>query len=122
LIEKDGIVYAEPIAEIIYVRLVEPTDDYKLILTFSNREIKIYDAIALLDKKIYSPLKNKKFFKRAYVSHGTVAWNDRIDIAPENLYNNSIPVKRKSNIKKKVSGKYEIDTTICNGFAEPEEG
>ena len=102
LIEKDGIVYAEPIAEIIYVRLVEPTDDYKLILTFSNREIKVYDAFPLLNKKIYAPLKDKDFFRNAYVSHGAVAWSDRIDIAPETLYKQSKAIKLRNVNKPKM--------------------
>jgi len=37
-------------------------------------------------------LRNPSFFMTAKAECGTVVWNDDIDIAPEHLYDASIPV------------------------------
>ena len=75
------------------VKDVHPNNNYTLLLTFENGEIKLYDASPLLEKKIYSRLKNLTFFLNAKVECGTVVWNDDIDIAPEHLYECSKTIK-----------------------------
>ncbi len=65
---------------------VQPKEDYTLLLTFADGTKKIYNARPLLDKAIYTQLKNLAFFLCAKVECGTVVWNDDIDIAPEHLY------------------------------------
>ncbi len=74
------------------VKEVQPKDDYTLILTFADGAKKVYNARPLLEKAIYSRLKNLAFFLRAKAECGTVVWNDDIDIAPEHLYKYSKPV------------------------------
>ena len=44
---------------------VQPLEDYKLLLTFSDKEKKIKDMKPYLDKGVFVKLKNKKFFKKA---------------------------------------------------------
>lgn len=65
---------------------VEPQENYTLILTFITGEKKLYNALPLLEKNIYKPLKNLSFFMQAKIVGDTVAWNEEIDIAPEHLY------------------------------------
>ena len=65
---------------------VTPKDNYILHLIFENQEEKEFDCKPLLDWKVYEPLKDIEFFKKAHVEYGTVVWNDNIDIAPESLY------------------------------------
>ena len=72
------------------VKDVQPLADYSLLLTFADGSKKTYDAKPLLEKPIYSDLKNQAFFQKAKVSCGTVVWNDDIDIAPEHLYECSV--------------------------------
>ncbi len=60
--------------------------DYKLLITFSTGEEKVYDAKHLLKYKIFEKLKNKDFFSTAKINNGSIAWNDELDIAPEELY------------------------------------
>jgi hypothetical protein len=68
-------------------------EDYKLILTFENGEIKEFDCQTLLNEKPFQALANKAFFRQAKIVYGTVAWNDDLDIAPETLYLDSKPIK-----------------------------
>ncbi|MCD8048476.1 MAG: DUF2442 domain-containing protein [Clostridia bacterium] len=76
------------------VREVQPQNDYTLILTFADGEKKVYNALPLLEKSIYAPLKNRAFFLRAKVSGSSVSWSDDIDIAPEHLYEYSLPIAK----------------------------
>lgn len=69
----------------------EARKNYTLLITFVSGEHRIYDAYPLLEKGIYSKLKDLTFFLGAKASYGTVIWNDDIDIAPEHLYEHSIP-------------------------------
>ena len=87
---KDYIYYADK--SIISVREVRALPDYKLLLTFSNNEQRIYNAAHLLNYEIFAPLKPQNFFMLAKSNGSTVCWNDDLDIAPEELYMNSVPV------------------------------
>ena len=75
------------------VAAVEPRKDYTMLLTFENGERRLYNARPLLDKPLCAALKNVGFFLKAKVAYGTVAWNDDLDIAPEHLYEASIPIQ-----------------------------
>ena len=79
------------------VKEVEPQKDYTLILTFANGERRVYNALPLLKKNIYAPLKNIAFFMDAKVDGDSVIWNDEVDIAPEHLYECSIPADSSAN-------------------------
>jgi len=84
---KDFIVSAD--MPLITVKRVEAQDDYTLLLTFSDGKKKLYNFYPLLKKDIYKPLENIDFFKKAKAVCGSVSWSDDIDIAPEELYDNS---------------------------------
>ena len=72
---------------------VEGRHDYTLLITFTGGARRVYDARPLLDKEIFAPLRSLPFFLRAKAAYGTVIWSDDVDIAPEHLYENSIPVE-----------------------------
>lgn len=74
------------------VKSVQPKPDYTLLLQFADGKEKIFDAMELLDIPIYEELKNPGFFLKARVEGDTVCWSDEIDIAPEYLYEKSVPV------------------------------
>ena len=69
-----------------------PNTDYTLLLTFENGEKRLYDAKPLLDKKLCASLKDPRFFMKAKAEYGTVVWSEDLDIAPEHLYECSVPV------------------------------
>ena len=72
---------------------VKALDDYKIYLKFKNGEEKIYDMTEYIEKiKFFSRLKNKEYFKRIAPRGDTIEWENGEDVAPENLYYNSIPV------------------------------
>ena len=53
------------------VKEVQPKEDYTLLLTFADGAKKVYNARPLLEKVIYSPLKNLAFFLCAKAECGT---------------------------------------------------
>ena len=74
------------------VKAVQPQTNYTLVLTFANGEKRIYNALPLLEKAIYAPLKDLQLFMEAKVAGDSVCWNDEVDIAPEHLYECSVTV------------------------------
>ena len=74
------------------VKEVIPKEDYTLLITFADGGKLVYNALPLLQKPIFAELKNLPFFLNARVSGDTVIWNDDVDIAPEHLYECSVPV------------------------------
>ena len=73
------------------VKEVKPLDEYKLLLTFENGEVKLFDMKPYLNKGIFGELKDISLFKSARVNFDTVEWENEADIDPETLYEDSIP-------------------------------
>ena len=71
---------------------VKPLNDYKLLVTFSNNEIKIFDVKPYLEYKQFSNLKNISIFNTVKISGLSIEWIDGTDICPDELYNNSVTV------------------------------
>ena len=68
---------------------VEATDDYKLLLSFDNKEKRVFDASAILACGRFSELKDLSLFKRVRISFDTVEWDNGLDLDPEYLYRRS---------------------------------
>lgn len=73
------------------VKEVKPLDEYKLLVTFENGEVKLFDMNPYLNKGIFKELKDISLFKSAKVNFDTVEWENEADIDPETLYEDSIP-------------------------------
>jgi uncharacterized protein DUF2442 len=71
---------------------VVPTKDYQLDLEFINGERRRFDMRPLLAIKPWNRISSLNLFERARVVYGTVVWPGEIDIAPETLYDDSIPL------------------------------
>ena len=75
-----------------------PREDFTLLITFSAGEIRVYDMKPLLADvheswDVFMPLKDIEFFMSARSNGLTVIWgNGEVDIAPEELYENSTPL------------------------------
>lgn len=81
---------------------VIPTNNYELILQYSNGEVKVYDVKPLLNKGVFQLLKDKQIFKTVRTTNEAIEWPNvinklgycsEIDIAPESLYKDSIPIE-----------------------------
>ena len=78
------------------VKAVHYDEPYKLIVTFSNDEIRIFDLASYLQYPVYLPLQDTAFCKKAKVVLGTVVWNETIDFDPDTLYLESKPLLEKT--------------------------
>jgi hypothetical protein len=75
------------------VTAVEVCPEFLLDLEFENGERRRFDMSPYLHYPIFRRLENPGFFSLARAEHGTVVWPGNIDIAPETLYELSVPVE-----------------------------
>ena len=77
-----------------YPTLMEaiPFDDYRISLTYSNNEQRVYDFTLNLDHKFYNSLSDLKLFKSVKVVDGELIWITGQDFRPNTLYEQSVPV------------------------------
>jgi len=75
------------------VKNVLPQDNYLLLLTFENGEIRQFDMKPYLNTGIFSELKEVTLFKTVRKSFDTIEWENQADLDPEILYKESIEVK-----------------------------
>ena len=68
-------------------------DDFLLDLEFENGERRRFNMKPLLEVKPWNRLVEVREFRRVRVDYGTVVWPREIDIAPETLYDDSIPLQ-----------------------------
>jgi hypothetical protein len=71
---------------------VLPRDDFTLELWFDTGDHRLFDARPYLDRGVFVQLQDVSTFKQAHVAFDTVCWPGNIDIAPETLFDRSVPV------------------------------
>jgi len=74
------------------VTKVHPRPDFQIELEFSTGEARLFDVRPYLDKGVFTRLKDISLFQQAYVAFDTVCWPGNLDIAPETLYDASVPL------------------------------
>jgi len=67
-------------------------DDFHLVLTFNTGETRLFDARPYLNRGVFIRLQELELFKQAHVAADTVCWPGDLDIAPETLYDRSVPI------------------------------
>ncbi len=78
-------------------------DNYLIYLKYATNEEKIYDMKKLINEnKFYDQLKDKKYFKDLKTRGDSIEWKNGEDVAPENLYYNSIELKEFQGIIKEL--------------------
>ncbi|MFZ1538769.1 MAG: DUF2442 domain-containing protein [Chromatiaceae bacterium] len=75
----------------IQVASVEALSNYRLGLTFNTGERRCFDMRPYLRYPVFRRLEQPAFFGLARIDYGTVTWPGEIDIAPETLYECSVP-------------------------------
>lgn len=71
---------------------VQPQPGFKLDLEFQNGERRQFDVRPLLSMKPWNRIASPALFNLVRVEYGTVVWPDDVDIAPETLYDQSVPL------------------------------
>jgi hypothetical protein len=71
---------------------VMPRDDFFLELWFNTGDHRLFDARPYLNRGVFTKLQDITLFKQAFVALDTVCWPGELDIAPETLYDLSIPI------------------------------
>ena len=69
-----------------------PKNNFSLEIEFNTCEKRLFDARPYLTKGIFQRLQDERLFMQAYVALDTVCWPGDLDIAPETLYDRSIPI------------------------------
>lgn len=72
---------------------VKPIEQYKLLITFDNKEQRVFDIAPYLSDSFFSPLRDPAIFKSVKISPISLEWSGGIDICPDELYYNSIPAQ-----------------------------
>jgi len=88
---------------------VTALEDYKLLIKFDNNELRTFDVKRLLSFKPFKPLEDKAVFRTVKPNGITVEWVNEIDICPDELYYDSIPVNDKDWYCKILNGIKEIE-------------
>ena len=74
--------------------LVEPVEDYQLVLEFDNGEKKKFDVKPYIQGSFYGQLSDLAYFKSVRTNGYSVEWENGQDLCPDELYYNSIPATR----------------------------
>lgn len=72
---------------------VIPNANFELHLVYANGEQRRFDMRPLLTMKPWNKIASPEIFKLVRAEYGTVVWPGEIDVAPETLYDESVPVK-----------------------------
>ena len=72
------------------VKDVKAQNDYTLLLTFDNGEVKVFDMKPYLDKGDFRELKDPGLFKSVKPFLGSIQWQNELDLCPDTLYEESI--------------------------------
>jgi hypothetical protein len=71
---------------------VLPREDFFLELWFNTGDHRLFDARPYLKRGVFVRLQDVALFTQAFVALDTVCWPGDLDIAPETLYDRSVPL------------------------------
>ncbi|MFI5196562.1 MAG: DUF2442 domain-containing protein [Chitinophagales bacterium] len=72
------------------VKSVDPLPGFKLSLTFTNEEHRVFDVKPYLSKGIFSSLSDADTFKQVRLFNGSILWPGDLDLCPDTLYEGSV--------------------------------
>jgi hypothetical protein len=68
------------------IKNVKAQDDYKILLTFTNDELKIFDMKPYINKGFFKQLQNKNYFNTVKPFMNSIQWKNGQDLCPDTLY------------------------------------
>lgn len=74
---------------------VKPLEGYKLLLTFENKEMRVFDVSPYLNIGEFSELKELSLFNSVAVKFDSIEWSNHLDLDPELLYQKSVSIAEK---------------------------
>ena len=74
------------------VTAVTALDGHALLLQFNNGERRRLDVRPYLAYAVFERLRDPGFFALVHSDHGTVGWPGGIDLDPDSVYLESVPV------------------------------
>ena len=75
------------------VKNVKPAENYTLMLTFTNNEIRLFDMKPYLEIGIFRELQNLTLFNSVRPFLNSIQWQNGQDLCPDTLYIESKPIK-----------------------------
>ena len=77
---------------LIEIVAVTPLPDLVLDLHYQNGEQRRFDFKPLTAMKLWNRIATLSMFRHVKPAHGTISWPGEIDIAPETLYADFVPL------------------------------
>jgi len=69
---------------------VEAQAEYKVLLTFDNKEIRVFDMKLYINRSsFFKQIEDEAYFKTVRVSLGSIQWKNGQDLSPHTLYSKS---------------------------------
>ena len=69
---------------------VEPQAEHNVLLTFDNKEVRVFDMQLYIDRSsFFKQLEDEEYFKTVRVSLGSIQWKNGQDLSPHTLYSKS---------------------------------
>lgn len=76
------------------VKAVVPQADYRLKLTFTNGEVRLFDVTPYLETGIFRELRHVGLFNSVRPFLGSIQWKNGQDLCPDMLYERSEPMAK----------------------------
>ena len=78
--ELNGIMIVGEITPELKVVNARATNDWMMLVTFSNGETRVFDGTNLFGKPVYEPLRDQTVFDDFAIDHAILTWDSSIDI------------------------------------------
>lgn len=73
------------------ITTVKPYPAHRLLLTFDNGEVRLFDVNPYLDLGIFKELRDPHCFNSVRSFLGSIQWANGQDLCPDTLYVESVP-------------------------------
>lgn len=75
-----------------------PLDNYMLELTYADGSLRLFDMKPLIAMKPWHVLRSEILFKQVKADFSSVTWPGEIDVAPETLWLDSVPIQAAASV------------------------